>query len=95
MKSLLRYTIQLLRRLWLRWTCDDPYKIRLAQCRPGDGDWTTVTVQFRREQFDVLCKACRITSQTSLTFLQEAALERAYLILQLQNRGGSHESRVN
>jgi len=94
MKSLPRYTIQPLYRLWLRWAYDD-HKIRLTQCHADTAEWTTATVQFHREQFDVLCKACRITGQTTLTFLQEAALERAYLILQLQNSGGGHESRVN
>jgi hypothetical protein len=95
MKSM-SYTIQSLYRLWLRWTSID-YRFRLARRNSRASGWTTrgFTIEFRRQDYAVILKACHIMKQSNLRFLEEAALERAHLILQMQNSGGSHESRVN
>jgi hypothetical protein len=89
MKSLLRYTIQPLHRLWLRWTYDDPYKIRLAQCRAGDPGWITrwYRIEFHRPDYDIIREACRVRNQSTIRFLEEAALERAKSILQTEDSG--------
>lgn len=96
MKSFRRHTIQPLHRLWLRWFSIEE-KFRLARLRSRASGWTTrgFTIEFRRQDYAIILKACRIMKQSNLRFLEEAALERAHLILQMQNSGGSHESRVN
>jgi len=96
MKSLLRYTIQPLYRLWLRWAYDD-HKIRLTKRRRCALGWTLrgFTIDFRRQDYAVILKACRIRKQSTIRFFEEAAVERARFILQTENPGGINENRVN
>jgi len=96
MKSVLRKMILPLYHHWLQWTSID-YQFRLARRNSRASGYTLrgYHFSFRRDDYALLLRACRITKQSAHAFVQEAALERAHLILQLQNLGGIHESRVN
>lgn len=96
MKSILRKTVLPLHRLWLRWTSID-CQFRLARRNSRASGYTLrgFRFSFPRNDYAVLLRACRITQQDAHAFLQEAALERAHLILQMQNSGGIHENRIS
>lgn len=96
MNAVLRSTILTLYRRYRRWVNHDR-EFRLARRNSRASGYTLrgFHFSFRRNDYAVLLRACRITQQDAHAFLQEAALERAHLILQMQNSGGIHESRVN
>ena len=89
MKSFLSRIILPLHRIWQRWTYDDPYQIRLAQCRAGDPGWITrwYIIQFHRPDYDIIREACRVRNQSTIRFLEDAAVERAKSILQTKDLG--------
>jgi len=96
MKSILRKTILPIYRFWLRWTSIDfPFRLARRNSRASGYTLRGFRFSFRRNDYALLLRACRITNQDAHGFVQEAALERAHLILQMQNSGGIHESRVN
>ena len=86
MKSFLNQSFRPLRRIWRRFFSDD-HLYRLAKRQSRASGWTlrTFTIQFSRDDYAAIRKACRITKQSDLRFLQEAALERARFILQVEN----------
>lgn len=96
MNAVLRSTILPLYRMWRSWVNHDR-EFRLARRNSRASGYTLrgFRFSFRRNDYALLLRACRITKQDAHGFVQEAALERAHLILQMQNSGGIHESRVN
>jgi hypothetical protein len=86
MKSLINQSPRLLRRIWRRFFSDD-HIFRLAKRQSRASGWTsrTFAIEFRRDDYAAILKACRVAKQSSLGFLQEAALERARFILRLEN----------
>lgn len=88
MKSFLSQSVQPLRRIWRRFTSDDHiFRLATRQTRASGWTYQTFSMQFRRDDFAVILKACRISKQGSLRFVQEAALERARCIVQIENSG--------
>jgi hypothetical protein len=88
MNSFLSHTILPLRRIWRRFTSDD-HKFRLAKRQSRVSGWTyrTFPMEFHRKDYAMILKACRASKQSATSFLQEAALERAHFILQVESLG--------
>jgi hypothetical protein len=88
MKSFLSQSIQPLLKIWRRFTSDD-HIYRLARRHSRASGWTlrTFRMEFHRNDYATILKASRISKQSDLTFLQQAALERARFILQVENSG--------
>jgi hypothetical protein len=80
MKSFLRQTISPLLRIWRNLAYDDN-KFRLAtrQGRASGWTWKTFAMEYRRDDYAVILKACRITKQTSYSFLHEGYRPGTYL----------------
>ncbi len=96
MNLLIRYILDPVRRAWRRWAyANDPFVIAKRNTRATGYTIRGFTFCFRRSDYALILKACRITKQDSFQFVQNAALERAYLILQVENSGGVYESRLS
>jgi hypothetical protein len=88
MKSLLSYTILPLYRIWLRFAYD-AHKIRLAKLQSRASLWTfrTFGIEFLRQDYALVLRACRASRQSVLKFLQDAAIQHAQIILQIEDSG--------
>lgn len=83
MNSALRYTVMPFYQMLRRWYSVD-YQFRLARRYSRSSIWTrrSYSIAFRRQDYAMILKACRVRKQDALRFLEEAAIERAQFILQ-------------
>jgi hypothetical protein len=67
-------------------TSDDHiYRFATGQSRASGWKHVTFPMKFYRHDYAALLNACRITKQSTCKFLQEAALDPARFILQVEH----------